>query len=69
VKLLASIWIEFIGLFVDDGALAALCIATITILSAAVLWLALPPLFAGFALLVACIAILAWSATTAARRK
>lgn len=68
MKLLASIWAELLGLFVDDGALAGLCVALIAVLAVATLWWALPPLVAGAALLVGCIAILGWSVVAAARR-
>lgn len=68
MKLLASIWSELLGLFVDDGALAGLCVALIAVLAVATLWLSLPPLVAGAALLVGCIAILGWSVVAAARR-
>jgi hypothetical protein len=67
VKLLATIWSETFGLFVDDGALAALCIALIAIVTIATLWLSLPALIAGAALLAGCIAILTWSVLRAIR--
>ena len=68
MKLLIAIWTEAIGLFIDDGALAALCAGLIALLTLAALWLSLPPLAAGVALLIGCIAILVWSTITAARK-
>jgi len=64
---LKSIWEEGIGLFVDDGALAALCVTLIAVLAAAVLLLGLPGLYAGVILGIGCILILAWSVVRALR--
>ena len=68
MALLLSILKETTGLFIDDGALATLCVLLIAVLGAAVMWLSLPPIVAGLGLLVGCIAILWWSVTTAARQ-
>lgn len=69
MKLLVAIWTETIGLFVDDGALALLCVALIAVLSAAVLWLSLPAVIAGCLLLAGCVAILGYSVLSAVRRR
>jgi len=69
MALLIAIWKETIGLFIDDGRLALLCVVLIAGLGSAVLWLSLPPLLAGFALLAGCIAILGWSVMAAARQR
>ena len=69
MALLLSIWNEAFGLFVDDGALAALCVGLIAVLGAAVLWLSLAPMLAGLLLLAGCVAILAWSVITAAEKR
>lgn len=67
MKFLLSIWEEAIGLFVDDGALAALCVGLIAILTVAVLVVGLPGLVAGLLLLLGCVLILAWSIWRAVR--
>ena len=69
MRLLVAIWTEAIGLFVDDGALAALCVALIAAVALLVLWLGLPLAIAGAALLVGCVAILASSVLAAAQRR
>jgi hypothetical protein len=55
-----------LGMFVDDGMLALMCIVLTAALAAAVLLLHLPALAAGLALLAGCIAILARSVLRAA---
>jgi hypothetical protein len=67
VKLLRSIWDEIIGLFVDDGALALLCVALITLAVVMTLFLAVPPLYTSFLLLAGCVAILGWTVWRALR--
>ncbi len=52
---------ETIGLFIDDGALAALCAALLAIVIVAALLLGFPALWSGLVLLIGCVAILAWS--------
>ena len=68
MQFLKSFWDEAIGLFVDDGALAALCAGLIAILAIAVVTLHLPGVVAGLILLVGCVAILTWSVRRALRR-
>lgn len=68
IKLLGSIAREAFGLFVDDGALAALCVGLIACVTILVLGLSLPPLLGGLALLLGCIAILGWSIARASSR-
>ena len=67
MNLLHSIWDEIVGLFVDDGALALLCVALIGLAGLVTLVLAIPALYSGFVLLAGCIAILGWSVWRAAR--
>ena len=64
---LKSILEEVVGLFIDDGMLALLCVVLIALVTGAVLLLGLPSLWGGTLLLVGCIAILAWSVARAAR--
>lgn len=59
---------EAIGLFIDDGALAVLCVALIALVSALVMLLGFSALWGGILLLAGCIAILAWSVLRAAGR-
>ena len=58
---------ELIGMFVDDGSLALLALILIALITAAVKFLALPPLIGGLLLLVGCLAILFESARRGAR--
>jgi hypothetical protein len=67
MKLLRPIWDEIIGLFVDDGALALLCVGLIALAVVVTLVLAVPALYAGVLLLAGCIAILGWSVWRAVR--
>lgn len=60
---------EFIGMFVDDGNLALLALLLIAAITAAVKFLALPPLFGGILLLIGCLAILVQSVRRAARQQ
>ncbi|MER8485869.1 hypothetical protein [Mesorhizobium sp. M1322] len=60
---------EFIGMFVDDGHLALLALLLIAAITAAVKFLALPPLFGGTLLLIGCLAILVQSVRRAARHQ
>lgn len=64
---LKAFWEETVGLFVDDGALAALCAGLIAVLTLAVLLLGLPGFVAGVILGLGCIAILVWSVLRAIR--
>ena len=64
---LKSILEEVVGLFIDDGMLALLCVVLIALVTGAILLLGLPGLWGGTLLLVGCIAILAWSVARAAR--
>ena len=58
---------ELIGMFVDDGNLALLALLLVAAITAAVKFLALPPLFGGVLLLIGCLAILAQSVRRATR--
>ena len=58
---LRTVWQEGLGLFVDDGALAALCICLILILTVAVLTAGLSGFVGGILLGAGCVGILAWS--------
>jgi hypothetical protein len=60
---------EFIGMFVDDGNLALLALLLIAAITAAVKFLALPPLVGGILLLIGCLAILVQSVRRAARHQ
>ncbi len=68
MQFLKSFWDEAVGLFVDDGALAALCAGLIAILAVGVILLGLPGVAAGMILLVGCVVILAWSVVRALGR-
>ncbi|HEY0124436.1 MAG TPA: hypothetical protein VGC14_22265 [Rhizobium sp.] len=59
---------ELIGMFIDDGSLAILCLILIASIAAAVELLALPPLIGGLLLLVGCLVILVHSVLRAVRR-
>jgi hypothetical protein len=59
---------EFIGLFIDDGALALAALGLIAAIAAAVHWAGLPPLGGGILLLVGCLGILAESLHRYARK-
>lgn len=60
---------EFVGIFVDDGNLALLALLLIAAITAAVKFLALPPLVGGILLLIGCLAILVQSVRRAARHQ
>lgn len=64
---LRTILEQTLGLFVDDGMLARLCVALIAIVAVATLLLGLPGLWGGVLLLVGCVAILAWSVVRATK--
>jgi len=59
---------ELIGMFVDDGSLAALALLLILAVTAAIKLAALPPLIGGVLLLLGCVAILAYSVRGAVNR-
>jgi hypothetical protein len=59
---------ELIGMFVDDGSLAALAVILIVAVTAAVKLVALPPLVGGVLLLLGCLAILVYSVQRAVKR-
>ena len=67
MNMLKSILEEVVGLFIDDGMLALLCVVLIAVVTVAILLLGLPGLWGGILLLAGCIAILAWSVARAAR--
>ncbi|MER9237213.1 hypothetical protein NKI56_35515 [Mesorhizobium sp. M0622] len=58
---------EFVGMFIDDGNLALLALILIAAVTAAVEFLAMPPLPGGILLLVGCLVILVHSVRRAAR--
>ena len=60
---------EIVGMFIDDGNLALLALILIGAVTAAVRFLALPPLPGGILLLVGCLAILIHSVHRAAQRR
>ncbi len=59
---------ELIGMFIDDGSLATLCLILILVIAGAVEFLAMPPLMGGLLLLVGCLAILLYSVRRAVKR-
>jgi hypothetical protein len=59
---------ELIGMFIDDGSLATLCLILILVVTGAVEFLAMPPLAGGLLLLVGCLAILLYSVRRAVKR-
>lgn len=65
---LRTVWQEGVGLFVHDGALAALCVCLILMLTVAVLTMALSGFIAGVLLGAGCVGILAWSVLRAIPR-
>jgi Flp pilus assembly protein TadB len=66
---LRTAFAEFIGLFIDDGALALAILVLVAVIAAAVEWAGLPPLAGGVLLLAGCLVILAESLRRAARAK
>lgn len=69
MELLKIIWTEFIGLFIDDGALALLTLAVIAVVVVAVKYLGLSPMVGGILLVIGYLAILAESVLRFARQK
>jgi hypothetical protein len=61
MKILAIIWEELIGMFIDDGALALFALALIAAVSVAIKFLDLDPLVGGGLLVAGYLAILAES--------
>ncbi len=59
---------ELIGMFIDDGSLATLCLILILVIAGAVEFLTMPPLVGGLLLLVGCLAILLYSVRRAVKR-
>ncbi|MDL2400364.1 hypothetical protein [Rhizobium mayense] len=59
---------ELIGMFVDDGSLAAFSLILVIVVAGAVKLLALPPLIGGLLLLLGCLAILVYSVRRAVKR-
>lgn len=59
---------EFLGLFVDDGALAILTLLLIAAVTVLIELVALPPLAGGALLFIGSVAILAESTSRAARK-
>ena len=61
MTILKAIWDETFGLFVDDGALALQIVVLISVLTASVKLLGVPPLLAAMLLIVGLLGILAVS--------
>ncbi len=61
MKILLIIWEEFIGMFIDDGALALFALALIAVVAVAVKFAGLDPLVGGALLVLGYLAILAES--------
>ncbi|MDL2407990.1 hypothetical protein PY650_20445 [Rhizobium calliandrae] len=59
---------ELIGMFVDDGSLAAFSLILVIVVAGAIKLLALPPLVGGLLLLLGCLAILVYSVRRAVKR-
>lgn len=59
---------ELIGMFIDDGSLATLCLILVAVVAGAVELLAMPPLAGGILLLAGCLAILVHSVLRAVKR-
>lgn len=68
MKLLRAIVDETLGMFIDDGALALLAVVLIGFVGIASVLVHVPGWVICLALLVGCVAILAYSAIRAARR-
>jgi len=68
MKLLRAIVDEVLGMFIDDGALAAFSVVLIAIATAIALLLPIPALWSGLLLLIGCVVLLAWSVLRAVRR-
>jgi hypothetical protein len=58
---------ELIGMFIDDGSLAAFSLILVIVVAGAVKLLALPPLIGGLLLLLGCLAILVYSVRRAVK--
>jgi hypothetical protein len=69
MKILQIIWEEFVGMFIDDGALALFALALITAVSLSVKLAGLDPLIGGGLLLVGYLAILTESVHRFAKKK
>lgn len=61
MTLIRTAWNEFIGLFVDDGALALFAILLVAIIAVAVKLFGLSALIGGCILLIGCLVVLAFS--------
>ncbi|WFU00737.1 hypothetical protein QA648_11215 [Rhizobium sp. CB3171] len=59
---------ELIGMFIDDGSLAAFSLILVIVVAGAVKLLALPPFIGGLLLLLGCLAILLYSVRRAVKR-
>ena len=68
-SVIAGVFEEILGMFVDDGALALWSLALIVVVTVLVLLAGLPALLGAFLLLVGCLAILADSVRRACRPK
>ena len=69
MSVIAGVFEEILGMFVDDGALALWSLALIVVVTVLVLLAGLPALLGAFLLLVGCLAILADSVRRACRPK
>lgn len=69
MKLFRAMLGEFIGLFVDDGALALLVAVLIVAVAVAVKLMGLSAIVGGFVLLIGCLGVLALSLVRAVGRR
>lgn len=68
MKLLQTIWAELVGMFIDDGALAAQVAILVAVVTAAIKLLGMPPLWGAAILVPGCLVILAASIRRAPRK-
>ena len=69
MKLLQTMLGEFIGLFVDDGALALLVTLLVAVILVGVKLIGLLAIVSGFLLLVGCLGVLAGSLVRTVRKR
>jgi hypothetical protein len=58
MKVLAAVWSEFLGLFIDDGFLAGAIVVVVVTAAALAFWLHAPGLATGAFILGGCIVVL-----------
>ena len=66
---LRTVWKEFVGLFVDDGALALLVILLVAVVVVVVKILSVPASVGAFLLLIGCLGVLALSLVRTIRKR